>query len=105
MLWQLKQAFIGFPTVQIKLINNPNSGHNRKNPKHIEKLSQILGEKVDLPRLEELESTIGQYKKEKIDILAIAGGDGTIHQVISAVHRVYQREPWPKCHFDKWNHE
>ena len=82
--------------MQIKLISNPNSGHNRKNPKHIEKLSQILGEKVDLPSLNELDSTIEKYKKEKLDILAIAGGDGTIHQVLSAVHRVYKNESWPK---------
>lgn len=84
------------PTVQIKLISNPNSGHNRKNPKHIEKLSQILGDKVNLPRLEELDSTIEQYKKDKLDILAVSGGDGTIHQVLSAVHRVYKNDPWPK---------
>ena len=84
------------PTVRIKLISNPNSGHNRKNPKHIEKLSQILGDKVDLPRLEELDSTIEQYKKDKLDILAIAGGDGTIHQVFSAVRRVYKNDSWPK---------
>ena len=82
--------------MQIKLISNPNSGHNRKNPKHIEKLSQILGEKVDLPSLEELDSTIAQYKKEKLDVLAISGGDGTIHQVLSAVYRVYKNDPWPK---------
>ena len=82
--------------MQIKLISNPNSGHNRKNPKHIEKLSQILGNKVELPSLDELDSTITQYKKEKLDILAIAGGDGTIHQVLSAVHRVYKNDPWPK---------
>lgn len=82
--------------MQIKLISNPNSGHNRKNPKHIEKLSQILGKKVDLPSLDELDSTIAKYKEEKLEILAIAGGDGTIHQVLSAVHRVYENNPWPK---------
>ena len=82
--------------MQIKLISNPNSGHNRKNPKHIEKLSQILGKKVDLPSLNDLDSTILQYKKEKLGILAIAGGDGTIHQVLSAVRRVYKNDPWPK---------
>lgn len=84
------------PTVQIKLISNPNSGHNRKNPKHIEKLSQILGDKVDVPRLEDLDSTIEQYKKNQLDILAVAGGDGTIHQTLSAVHRVYKKDSWPK---------
>ena len=79
-----------------KIISNSNSGHNRKNPKHIEKLSQILGEKIDIPRLEELDSTIQKYKESQLDILAISGGDGTIHQVLSAVHRVYQNESWPK---------
>ena len=81
--------------MQIKLISNPNSGHNRKNPKHIEKLSQILGHKVELPCLEELDATIAQYKQENLDILAIAGGDGTIHQVLSSVYRVYKDQPWP----------
>lgn len=81
--------------MQIRLISNPNSGHNRKNPKHIEKLSQILGERVQLPNLKELDSTIMQYKQDELDILAIAGGDGTIHQVLSAVYRVYKDEKWP----------
>jgi diacylglycerol kinase family enzyme len=82
--------------MRIKLISNPNSGHNRKNPKHIEKLSQILGDHIYLPPLEKLEETILQFQKEALDILAIAGGDGTVHQVLSAVHRVYRDKNWPQ---------
>ena len=82
--------------MRIQIISNPNSGHNRKNPKHIQKLSQIIGQEILLPPIEELESTISKLREEELDILGISGGDGTIHQVLSAIHRVYGNDPWPK---------
>jgi len=82
--------------VNFKIISNSNSGHNRKNPKHIEDLAEIVEDNILLPSLDTLDSTIAQLREEKLDILGISGGDGTIHQTISAVHRIYKNNPWPK---------
>ena len=80
----------------IKIISNPHSGRNRKNPKHLKKLSQIANGAVCLPELAELDNTIARLREEGIDILGISGGDGTIHQVLSAVFRVYREDKWPQ---------
>lgn len=82
--------------MNFKIISNSNSGHNRKNPKHIAKLAKIVGNEILLPSLDNLESTISTLREEKLDMLGIAGGDGTIHQTLSAVYRVYKDDPWPK---------
>ena len=82
--------------MHFKIISNSNSGHNRKNPKHIEHLAKIVGNEILLPSLETLDSTIASLREEKLDILGISGGDGTIHQTLSAMYRVYKDNPWPK---------
>ena len=62
----------------------------------MEKLSKLMNGEIYLPSLEELDRTVLECKNENIEILAIAGGDGTIHQVLCALHRVYGDNPWPK---------
>ena len=79
-----------------KLISNPHSGRNRKNPKYLKKLSQIIGGAVCLPELAQIDETIARLRDEEVDVVGIAGGDGTIHQVLSAIFRVYGEDTWPK---------
>ena len=80
----------------IKIISNPHSGRNRKNPKHLKKLSQIAQGAVCLPELATMDQSIARLREEEVDILGISGGDGTIHQVLSSIFRVYRESPWPK---------
>ncbi|MEC7984907.1 MAG: diacylglycerol kinase family protein [Myxococcota bacterium] len=80
----------------IKVISNPNSGHNRKNPRHLQTLSKILQNELYLPTLDQLSNTIQRFQEERLEILGISGGDGTIHQVLTTLNEVYQDNPWPK---------
>ena len=76
----------------LTLFSNPQSGQNRKNPKNIEKLRHLLGEhgELKLPStLAALRTDIETCHQQKCRIVAINGGDGTVHQVLSAIHQVY----------------
>ena len=82
----------------LRVISNPNSGRNRKNPKKIERLKKILGDagEIRLPTsLEQLHQEIVAFRKEQGKILCINGGDGTIHQCLSALVKVYGNEQKP----------
>ena len=84
---------------RIVVIVNPHSGKNKRNPHHIERFRQILGSKGTLiapTSLDDLEVQLRSIKQEKIDVLCINGGDGTIHKNISILFQVYGDEPWPK---------
>ena len=59
-------------------------------------IGKILQQELILPSLEQLPHTIERLKEEEIDILGISGGDGTIHQVLCALYKVYGNNPWPQ---------
>lgn len=76
----------------IAVVSNPRSGVNKRNPKLLQRLAWILGDKGELaqpPDLDHLEETIRHFRDRDIDILCVNGGDGTLHKVLSAVVRVY----------------
>ena len=83
----------------IGLIANPNSGKNKRNPNILNNFREILGENGVLlapPSLEDLHENIRRLKEQKVDIICINGGDGTIHQTVTALFSVYGDAPWPK---------
>ena len=84
----------------IGLIANPNSGKNKRNPKIIEQFREILGSKGKMlvpSSLEIMRDDLQKLKEENIDILCINGGDGTIHQTVTALFSIYgDHTPWPK---------
>ncbi|MEL6349447.1 MAG: diacylglycerol kinase family protein [Myxococcota bacterium] len=83
----------------IGVISNPLSGRNRKNPGLMERLAYILGERGEmaLPEgLDRLEAEIQIFRDRQIDVLCINGGDGTIHQVMTKLFRVYGDDPLPQ---------
>jgi len=83
----------------IGLISNPYSRKNRKNPARLQKLINAAPDKdlVKLPvSYEEMESAISFFKEKKIDILAINGGDGTVHVALCSLMKVYGDAPLPK---------
>ena len=82
----------------IGLIANPHSGKNKRNPRIIEQFRTIMGSKgqVILPAsVEKLPEEVRKLKEKNVDIIAINGGDGTIHQTITAIFQVYGEETWP----------
>ena len=83
----------------ITLFSNPNSGQNRRNPKKVKKLASILGQAGEIilsSSLEELQKDIDRCRDSGTQIICIHGGDGTIHQTLSAIHRSYQQRDLPK---------
>ncbi|MCB9742540.1 MAG: diacylglycerol kinase [Alphaproteobacteria bacterium] len=83
----------------IGVVTNPRSRRNRKNPKLRQELSYILGERgrLEAPTdLDALRRSLQVFRDREIDILAINGGDGTTHVVLSAMLEVYDGQPLPQ---------
>lgn len=83
----------------IGVINNPKSRQNQKHPERIKTLGYILGTEGSSKAtnsLDELEDCLKDFKKRKIDILAINGGDGSNHLTLTKLIEVYKKQPLPK---------
>ena len=81
------------------VIVNPHSGKNLRSPTRIRDLREQLGRNGQfcLPQsVQELPEIIQELRANGMTTLAIDGGDGTIHQVINAAHKVYGSEALPK---------
>lgn len=76
----------------IGLIHNPFSGKNIRQPAIGNTLKRILMDHgvVQAPEsIPELYTAIEAFQKSAVDIIAVNGGDGSLHQVLSAVLNVY----------------
>lgn len=83
----------------IGVVTNPRSRRNKRNPELQQQLAYVLGEQGALAApmdLSALEKSVEHFRDREIDILAINGGDGTNHVVLSAFLRVYGERPLPK---------
>lgn len=82
----------------IGLIINPKSKQNKKNPARIKKIEEVFNNQ-GIYRLthdmEGLREAAKEFKKEKIDILCINGGDGTNHMTLSAFMQEYEEKDFP----------
>jgi len=82
----------------IGVVTNPRSRKNRRNPVMAETLAYVLGERDHFhapTSLEALAETARRFREHDIDVLCINGGDGTIHQVVTAMVRAYAGDPLP----------
>lgn len=82
----------------IAVVTNPRSRQNRRNPKMAGKLAYLLGQKGEVAQpqnREELEETARKFRDQGCEVLAINGGDGTAHVVLSAFMKVWGKEPMP----------
>jgi diacylglycerol kinase (ATP) len=83
----------------IGVITNPRSRRNRRDPRLAKHLAYVLGEEGQLysPKdLDALESVARHFLEREVEVLAINGGDGTAHVVLSAFVHVYGETPLPK---------
>lgn len=86
----------------IGLVFNPRAGKNRHDPKCPDRLARKLGDRgvVAVPRdLDELDKAAESFRKQEIEVLAIAGGDGTNHVTLSHFNEVYGQTPLPTVAF------
>jgi diacylglycerol kinase family enzyme len=86
----------------IGVVLNPRSRQNRRDPAAVGRLARTLGDhgivraarsREDLARIAE------DFRKLKIDVLGISGGDGTNHITLTGFLEVYADEPLPPIAF------
>jgi len=82
----------------IAVIVNPRSRANRRNPRIAAEFQAILGDRgrVFAPKsIEELDATAAELRQSPPTVLAVHGGDGTLHKTVTALDRVFGAEPLP----------
>ena len=82
----------------IGLITNPRSRANLRDPSKPRKLGYLIGSHGTAEAtksLDDLYRVCEEFKKERIDVLGISGGDGTMHHTITAMIRTYAEQPLP----------
>ena len=85
--------------IEIGIISNPKSRKNRKNPNIIKELESVIGKNGKVFKTENFDDiykVAQEFKEKDIKILALNGGDGTIHITLSIFIKVYKNNPLPK---------
>ncbi|MBL7685161.1 MAG: hypothetical protein JNK65_03895, partial [Deltaproteobacteria bacterium] len=86
----------------IGIILNPHSKQHKRDPDRMKRLSFIVGDKgscKETSDLNDLRRVVEEFKTRDIDILAIGGGDGTNHKVLTHLIKCYGEKPLPKITF------
>lgn len=82
----------------IAVVTNPRSRANRRDPRIAGQLAYLLGSKGEVAQpkdIAELVETAKRFRDLGIDVLAINGGDGTNHTVLTAFVAAYGDQPLP----------
>jgi diacylglycerol kinase family enzyme len=83
----------------IGIVNNPRSRRNRRQPAIAGRLRRLVdgdGEVADAATLGELAEALERFRAARIDVLAVNGGDGTGHVVLSALASAWDGARLPK---------
>lgn len=83
----------------IAVVLNPHSKRYRKSPHKMGTMGFIVGERGDFKatqNLSDIHVVAEKSKDNKIDILALSGGDGTNHRTLTTFIEVYKNQPLPK---------
>ncbi|MBI4509810.1 MAG: diacylglycerol kinase [Deltaproteobacteria bacterium] len=86
----------------IGVIVNPRSRQMRRDPGRLNRLAQVLGETgrvVATQSVDEVADRLREFRNEGMSILAIHGGDGTIHATLSVLLGMGTSEPLPTILF------
>lgn len=76
----------------IAVISNPHSRRNLKNPVISEEMRALLGSDgfvVETQSIAEIPRAIEQCLERNVDVLAINGGDGTLHYIVTKLVPLY----------------
>ncbi len=82
----------------IGIINNLNAKKNAKRSYTKEKLKKVIGDAgyvKDTRDFREMEETVEEFRKRKIKIFGISGGDGTVQRVVTTWIRKFGEETLP----------
>jgi diacylglycerol kinase (ATP) len=86
----------------IGVILNPYSKKYKKKPHKLHQMAFIIGDRASYrptDDLGDLHRVIEGFKTHDIDLLAISGGDGTIHTTLTALIKVYGKKQLPQVTF------
>ncbi|MBF0105575.1 MAG: hypothetical protein HQM16_09655 [Deltaproteobacteria bacterium] len=86
----------------IGVVLNPFSKKYKKNPDKLNHMAFIIGDKASCKPTDDLDDlyrVAEEFKTRNIDVLAISGGDGTIHCTLTTFINVYGEKPLPKIYF------
>lgn len=82
----------------IGVIVNPNAGRNGRVASRVRRFEKIVGREGVVrvtPDLAAIEDVVGALVRDRIDMLAVCGGDGSHFRVLSAWRRLCPDGPWP----------
>ena len=82
----------------IAVIVNPRSRANRRNPRIAADFQALVGDRgrVFAPKsFDELDAAVAEWRRAPPDVIAVHGGDGTLHKTVSALGRVFGADPIP----------
>lgn len=83
----------------IAVILNPRAAGGAYDASRVDRLRAIAGSRAVLFSIDEPErvhAVAEGVRERKASTVAIIGGDGTVPSVLTALHRAYGREPWPR---------
>jgi diacylglycerol kinase family enzyme len=90
----------------IGVVFNTRAGKNKNDPGAPTRLARQLGDHgiVAAPRsIDELVRVAEDFRAQKIEVLGIAGGDGTNHVTLTGFHKVYGAESLPTLSGDTYD--
>ncbi len=82
----------------IALVLNPLAKQHARDPKLADRLMRLLGDEGvvrPVSTFEQLSTVVEEIRARSLDVIAIAGGDGTNHTVLTHLARAYGGQPLP----------
>ena len=82
----------------IGIVSNPRSRRNLRDPGTAGRLARLLGDEgrllaADTPG--SLAAAVRAFREAGVDVLAVNGGDGTLHRVVTGLAEGWGPAPWP----------
>lgn len=84
---------------RVLVVINQRAGGVRREPSlaaKVRRLTGTSGEVVATADTREIDAALRRALMDGVDTVAICGGDGTAHSVLTSLARVYGERPWPR---------
>ncbi len=82
----------------VGIIVNPHASGNRRRPHRVARMRAILGEEgevVATDGLETLDQALVRFRDRAVDLVAVCGGDGSVHHVLTRMVPIWGQRPLP----------
>jgi diacylglycerol kinase family enzyme len=82
----------------IAVILNPHASGNRRRPGRVERFRTIVGNDGEVAatrNLAEVDETLARFHANRVDIIAVCGGDGSFYHVVSRVVKIWGEDSLP----------